>query len=59
MSEKYEVVWGGEVGASGIWLGDKQVVSEWELWKRNLTSVQVAGWSQKAIAQLVRDYATN
>ena len=59
MSEKYEVLWGGEVGSCRIWLGDKQVISEWQLWKHNLTSAQVVGWSQKSIARLVQSYATN
>ena len=57
MDAKYEVVHSGEVGSCGIWLGDKLVVSAWQLWKRNLTSAQVAGWSQKAIARLVREMA--
>ena len=57
MDAKYEVVWGGEVGSCGIWLKDKQVVSAWQLRKHNLTSDQVAQWSQKAIARLVREVA--
>lgn len=51
----YEVVWGGEVGSCGIWLGDRQVVSEWQLQKRGLSSYQVVVWSQKVIARLVKE----
>ena len=59
MDAKYEVVHSGEVGSCGVWLGNRLVVSSWQLRKRNLTSFQVAGWSQKAIARLVREVTGN
>ena len=57
MDAKYEVVHSGEVGSCGVWLRDKLLVSAWQLRKRGLDSVQVAGWSQKAIRRLVQEVA--
>lgn len=47
----YEIIHNGD--EAGIWLGDEQVVANYELRRRRLTAWQVCQWSQKSIARLV------
>jgi len=55
---KFTVVWGGEVGACGIWhkATGEQAVSAWELNKRGLSCSQIATWSDQAIERLVKTF---
>ena len=55
--QSYDAIWGGDPGECGIWLGDNLIVSVWDLWERNLSASQVAGWSQGAIDRLVEEMA--